>query len=135
TTVEIDASYVGNALAHHEYDRAVGFFQDCGCGFAEEQLLAGPALDAHHDEVVPALLDLLEDGFVRGVFGPHRGFGIDIVAFTERDDVLEHGLCHAARPPPATVGRRHIEHRDRRAGGAGRGEGDLGGAPRRFGAV
>src|SRR5438477_12297942 len=79
------------ALADHEHDRAVGFFQDRGRGFAEEQLLAGATLDADHNEIVLALLGLLENGVVRGVFGPYRGLGIDVVALAQRDDVVEHG--------------------------------------------
>src|SRR3954469_18058153 len=72
-----------DALADDEHDRTVGFFQDCGRGLAEEQLLAGAAFDAHHDKIVLALVRLPEDGFVRHGFLPHRGLGIDIVPFTQ----------------------------------------------------
>ena len=83
--------------AHHEHDRAVGFFQDRGRGIAEEQLLAGAALDAHDDEIVLALGHLLEDGLVGQLFRSHRGLGFDVVGVAERHDVLEDAVGAAAR--------------------------------------
>ena len=61
------------ASTRHEQQRTLRFFQQRGRGVAEEKLLAGPAADAHHDQIVCLRWDLLEDGFVGGDVGAHRG--------------------------------------------------------------
>src|SRR4029079_11487226 len=80
---------------HHEHDRAVGFFQDRGGGVAEEQLLAGAALDAHDDEVMLALGHLLEDGLVGELLPANRRLDLDLVAVAE----CHHIFQNAVGPP------------------------------------
>ena len=44
----------------------------------------GPALDAHHDQIVLALRHLLEDRLVGQLLGAHRGACVDVIALAER---------------------------------------------------
>ena len=64
-----------------------------GCGVAEEQLFAGPAADAQHDQIVLAPLGLLA-GWPRPPRCPPctAVWILEIVAVGNRDDVLEDGF-------------------------------------------
>ena len=80
----------------HEQQRAVGILQQRRCGVAEEQLFAGPAADAHDDQIVLAPLRLVENGLVGGIVGQHRGADAHVVAVGDRDDVLQDRFFVAA---------------------------------------
>ena len=81
-----------------------------------------------------AARQFLQDRFLGGDVGAHRGAQLQFVAFGELDDVLEDGLLVLARAF-LLAARGDIERGEGRLAGARHGDGDFGGAARHFGAV